>query len=71
MKLQIALIALGCSLTVLSGCTSSKSSPERHAYYFVSHRNDFVGGTTGIAFAHSRFFVLLATGIDFGKGRQI
>ena len=44
MKLQIALIALGCSLTALSGCTSSKSSPERHAYYFVSHRNDFVGG---------------------------
>lgn len=44
MKLKIALIALGCSLTALSGCTSSKSSPERHAYYFVSHRNDFVGG---------------------------
>lgn len=44
MKLKIALIALGCSLAVLSGCTSSKSSPERHAYYFISHRSDFVGG---------------------------
>lgn len=44
MKLKIALIALGCSLTALSGCSSSKSSPERHAYYFVSHRSDFVGG---------------------------
>jgi hypothetical protein len=44
MKLKIALIALGCSLAALSGCTSSKSSPERHAYYFVSHRSDFVGG---------------------------
>ena len=44
MKLKIAFIALGCSLAALSGCTSSKSSPERHAYYFVSHRSDFVGG---------------------------
>ena len=44
MKLKIALIALGCSLAALSGCTSSKSSPERHAYYFISHRRDFVGG---------------------------
>ena len=34
----------GCSLAALSGCTSSKSSLERHAYYFVSHRSDFVGG---------------------------
>ncbi|WP_434659875.1 Exc2 family lipoprotein [Klebsiella sp. MISC125] len=37
-------IAIGYTLTILSGCTSSKSSPERHAYYFVSHRTDFVGG---------------------------
>ena len=44
MKLKTALIALGCSLAALSGCTSSKSSPERHAYYFISHRSDFVGG---------------------------
>jgi hypothetical protein len=44
MKLKIAIIAFSCSLAALSGCTSSKSSPERHAYYFVSHRTDFVGG---------------------------
>ncbi len=71
MKLKIALIALGCSLAALSGCTSSKSSPERHAYYFVSHRSDFVGGTAGVAFAHPRLSVLLAAGIDVGKVRQI
>ncbi|MEN0615053.1 Exc2 family lipoprotein [Klebsiella indica] len=44
MKLNIAIIALSCALAALVGCSSSKSSPERHAYYFVSHRSDFVGG---------------------------
>ena len=44
MKLITTLLALGCALTLLSGCTSTKSSPERHAYSFVAHRSDFVGG---------------------------
>ncbi|KTH36859.1 Exc2 family lipoprotein [Klebsiella aerogenes] len=44
MKLTTTFVALGCALALLSGCTSSKTSPERHAYSFVSHRSDFVGG---------------------------
>ncbi|MGM3314660.1 Exc2 family lipoprotein, partial [Enterobacter hormaechei subsp. steigerwaltii] len=24
-------------IAILSGCASSKTSPERHAFYFVSH----------------------------------
>ncbi|MEH0884925.1 Exc2 family lipoprotein [Enterobacter sp. UNJFSC 003] len=32
------------AIAVLSGCTSSKTSPERHAYYFVSHKSNFIGG---------------------------
>src|SRR5690606_33082604 len=31
-------------IALLSGCTSTKTSPERHAYYFVSHKSNFVGG---------------------------
>ncbi|RAN86026.1 hypothetical protein B5P41_31675, partial [Bacillus sp. SRB_28] len=27
---------------------ASKSSPERHAYYFVAHRSDFVGGNYAV-----------------------
>ena len=44
MKLTTTFVALGCALALLSGCTSWKTSPERHAYSFVSHRSDFVGG---------------------------
>lgn len=32
------------AVTVLVGCANSKTSPERHAYYFVSHQSNFVGG---------------------------
>ncbi|HEC2616453.1 Exc2 family lipoprotein [Raoultella ornithinolytica] len=48
MKIQIALLVLGGSLAALTGCTASKSSPERHAYYFVAHRSDFVGGNFAV-----------------------
>ena len=48
MKIRVALLVLGCSLTALSGCTASKPSPERHAYYFVAHRSDFVGGNFAV-----------------------
>ncbi|WP_395300329.1 Exc2 family lipoprotein [Enterobacter sp. ECC-175] len=39
-KWRIALLGIA----LLSGCTSSKTSPERHAYYFVSHKSSFIGG---------------------------
>lgn len=48
MKIQVALLVLGGSLAALTGCTASKSSPERHAYYFVAHRSDFVGGNFAV-----------------------
>ncbi|MGG2076234.1 Exc2 family lipoprotein [Lelliottia nimipressuralis] len=32
------------AVTVLVGCANSKTAPERHAYYFVSHQSNFVGG---------------------------
>ena len=32
MKIQVALLVLGGSLAALTGCTASKSSPQRHAY---------------------------------------
>lgn len=32
------------SVVALSGCTSTKTAPERHAYYFVSHKSSFTGG---------------------------
>ncbi len=44
MRLTTAILALSCALATITGCTSSKSSPERHAYAFVAHRSDFVGG---------------------------
>ncbi len=44
MRLTTAVLALSCALATITGCTSSKSSPERHAYAFVAHRSDFVGG---------------------------
>ena len=44
MRLSTAILALSCALVTITGCTSSKSSPERHAYAFVAHRSDFVGG---------------------------
>ena len=44
MRLSTAVLALSCALATITGCTSSKSSPERHAYAFVAHRSDFVGG---------------------------
>lgn len=44
MRLSTAVLALSCATATLTGCTSSKSSPERHAYAFVAHRSDFVGG---------------------------
>ena len=31
-------------IAILSGCASSKTSPERHAFYFVSHQSSFTGG---------------------------
>ncbi|WP_434643516.1 Exc2 family lipoprotein [Klebsiella sp. I138] len=48
MKIQVALLVLGCTLATLTGCTASKSSPERHAYYFIAHRSDFVGGNYAV-----------------------
>ena len=44
MRLSTAGLALSYALATITGCTSSKSSPERHAYAFVAHRSDFVGG---------------------------
>lgn len=38
------LIAALMGIALLSGCASSKTAPERHAYYFVSHSSNFVGG---------------------------
>ncbi|RXJ21482.1 Exc2 family lipoprotein [Lelliottia nimipressuralis] len=32
------------AVTALVGCANSKTAPERHAYYFVSHQSNFVGG---------------------------
>lgn len=32
------------AVTILVGCANSKTAPERHAYYFVSHQSNFVGG---------------------------
>ena len=37
-------IALFLGIALLSGCANTKTSPERHAYYFVSHKSSFVGG---------------------------
>ncbi|VFS41363.1 putative lipoprotein [Enterobacter cancerogenus] len=37
-------IALFLGIALLGGCTNTKTSPERHAYYFVSHKSSFVGG---------------------------
>ncbi|MEF3111231.1 Exc2 family lipoprotein [Raoultella sp. WB_B2P2-3] len=48
MKLKSTIIAIACAAAVLSGCSASKPSPERHAYYFVSHRSDFVGGNFAV-----------------------
>ena len=43
-------LAVILGIAVLSGCASSKTSPERHAYYFVSHKSSFTGGnyTSGV-----------------------
>ena len=38
------LLAVVMGIAVLSGCASTKTAPERHAYYFVSHKSNFVGG---------------------------
>lgn len=38
------VVAALLGIAVLSGCASSKTSPERHAYYFVSHKTNFTGG---------------------------
>lgn len=38
------LTAVVMAIAILSGCASSKTAPERHAYYFVSHKSNFVGG---------------------------
>lgn len=37
-------IALFLGIALLGGCANTKTSPERHAYYFVSHKSSFVGG---------------------------
>ncbi|MEZ6874765.1 Exc2 family lipoprotein [Enterobacter sp. KBR-315C3_2022] len=42
MKGKWRVVLLGIAL--LNGCANSKTSPERHAYYFVSHKSSFVGG---------------------------
>ncbi|BBW87850.1 lipoprotein [Klebsiella pneumoniae] len=46
MRLSTAVLALSCALATITGCTSSKSSPERHAYAFVAHRSDFSAATS-------------------------
>jgi len=38
------VLAAMLGIALLSGCTATKTSPERHAYYFVSHKSSFVGG---------------------------
>lgn len=38
------VLAALVGIAFLSGCASSKTAPERHAYYFVSHSSNFVGG---------------------------
>jgi len=38
------VIAALVGIALLGGCASSKTAPERHAYYFVSHSSNFVGG---------------------------
>ncbi|HAS1784345.1 TPA: hypothetical protein I4G64_05650 [Enterobacter cloacae] len=37
-------VAAILGIAILSGCTSSKPSPDRHAFYFVSHQSSFTGG---------------------------
>lgn len=37
-------IAALMGVALLSGCANSKTAPERHAYYFVSHKSNFIGG---------------------------
>jgi 6-phosphofructokinase len=59
-----SVLALSCALATITGCTSSKSSPERHAYAFVAHRSD-------VAFAHASGFILLAAGVHRREGRQV
>ncbi|NTZ44243.1 MULTISPECIES: Exc2 family lipoprotein [Lelliottia] len=38
------IMAVVMGIALLSGCSSTKTAPERHAYYFVSHKSTFVGG---------------------------
>lgn len=38
------VMAVLFGIAILSGCASSKTSPERHAFYFVSHQSSFTGG---------------------------
>ena len=38
------VVAVLMGIAVLSACNSNKPSPERHAYYFVSHQSNFTGG---------------------------
>ncbi|EGK60526.1 hypothetical protein HMPREF9086_2632 [Enterobacter hormaechei ATCC 49162] len=43
-RMNVKLIAALFGIAILSGCASSKTSPERHAFYFVSHQSSFTGG---------------------------
>lgn len=42
--MNVKVMAALFGIAVLSGCASSKTSPERHAFYFVSHQSSFTGG---------------------------
>ncbi|MEG5548187.1 Exc2 family lipoprotein [Enterobacter wuhouensis] len=38
------MVAALLGVVIVSGCASTKTSPERHAFYFVSHKSSFIGG---------------------------
>ena len=42
--MNVKVLAALFGIAILSGCASSKTSPERHAFYFVSHQSSFTGG---------------------------
>lgn len=37
-------VAVMMGILVLTGCANTKTAPERHAYYFIGHKSNFVGG---------------------------
>ncbi|UMX57014.1 Exc2 family lipoprotein [Escherichia coli] len=71
MRLSTAVLALSCALAAITGCTSSKSSPERHAYAFVAHRSDFVTAATSPSTARKNYRLNLPTFTAmYARGQQ-